>query len=214
MSVSPVFDTQGARMSYVGLWHGRDATNTNDVLIVFAYDVQGIVGSAPCFQCANFTVHEIAEVDPTVSHKIGVSMQFVQPNQDVVTYYVDGVQASLDISTTFRSWEDYYLFDTESDPGFAHPVSRAVNDLLFRPGDVNGCVNYADLSAGSCSTGASPAHSTFAGKGFLITDVTTCAATATVCAPAITTSSFRRSTQSIRTTSGTPVRFHSAKLLR
>ncbi len=151
-------------------------------------------------------------------------MQFVQPNADVVTYYVDNVQSPT-TSTSYRSWEDYYLFDTESDPGFANPVSRAVNDLLFRGGDVEGCLNYADLSdptasscthgSSPCTHGSSPGLASHAGNGFLFTNVTTCAATATVCAPAIQTSSFRRSTQSFSpATNGTPVRFHGVKLLR
>ena len=214
MSLSPVYNNQGARMSYVGLWHGRNAANNADKLIVFAYDVVGVSpGPAPCFQCANFTIHEIAEVDPTVPHKIGLAMTFVQPNADVVKYYVDGVQSPT-TSTSYRSWEDYYLFDTESDPGFANPYSRAVNDVLFRAGNVEGCLNYADL-AGNCDQGSSPGLATHAGKGFLITNVTTCAATASVCAPAIQTSSVRREAQSfMAAANGTPVRIHSAALLR
>jgi hypothetical protein len=196
MSISPVWNNQGARMSYVGLWHTVDSSN-HPKLLVFGYDVEGFDPSipgaaAPCFQCVNFVGYELAYVDATVPHKIGMTMQFTQPKNDVVKYYVDGVQVGT--SGGYRSWEDYYLYDTESDPSYTYPYSRAVNDLLFRAGNVDGCVNFAD---DSCTSGPS-GHAATAGNGFLFTNLTTCAGSQAVCAGSIQTSSMRRSTQSLR----------------
>ena len=71
MSLSPVFNNQGARMQYIGLWHTKDASNANK-LLVFTNDVEGVFPAntpTPCFQCANFVPWEIKYVDPTVSHR-------------------------------------------------------------------------------------------------------------------------------------------------
>lgn len=216
MSLSPVYNNQGARMQYLGLWHTKDPSNANK-LLVFTNDVEGLCppgttatcgnpGPAPCFQCASFVAYEIKYVDPTLSHKIGMTMQFVQPNADVVKFYVDGVLSGVS-QTQFRSWEDYYLFDTESDPGAAYPYSRAVNDILFHPGNYDSCANFADYNAG-CVSGTGLDHTTTANNGFLFTNLTTCAGTAVTCAGAIQTSSFARSTQGLTrsASSTTPVR--------
>ena len=93
MSISPVFNNQGARMQYIGLWHTTDS-GSNQKLLVFTNDVEGVFPAntpTPCFQCANFVPWEIKYVDPALPHKIGMTMQFVQPNPDVVKFYVDGV---------------------------------------------------------------------------------------------------------------------------
>lgn len=195
VNFSPVWSNDGARMAWVGLWHTTDS-GSHQKLLIFTNDVEGIVGGpAPCLSCANFVAHEVAYVDPTVPHKIGLAMNFVQPNNDTVTIYVDGVQQPP--ATTIRSWSDYYLFDTESDPGFAHPNSRAVDDVLFRAGNVDTCVNFADYASGPCNTvSGRTGHTANAGNGFLITNVTTCSGTAASCAGAIQTSSSRRSVQS------------------
>lgn len=194
MSISPVWNNQGARMQYLGLWHTKDPGNNNKLLI-FTNDVEGIVGGpALCFQCANFVPWEIAYVDPTLPHTVGMTMQFVQPNADVVKFYVDGVLSGVS-QTQFRSWEDYYLFDTESDPGAQYPYSRAVNDLLLHPGNVDTCLNFQDY-AGNCNQRISgPGHTSTANDGFLFTNITTCAGTSVSCAGAITTSGVRRSVQ-------------------
>lgn len=196
-SFSPVFANDGARMAWVGLWHTTDASS-NQKLLIFTNDVEGYTGTAPCLSCANFVAHEVAYVDPTVPHKIGLAMNFVQPSNDTVTIYVDGVQQPP--STTIRSWEDYYLFDTESDPGYTNPYSRAVDDVLFRAGNLDSCIDFADYSSGPCNSASPrsghPGHTANAGNGFLITNVTTCSGTAASCASAIQTSSFARRTQS------------------
>ncbi|MDQ6941821.1 MAG: hypothetical protein M3169_04800 [Candidatus Eremiobacteraeota bacterium] len=202
VNFSPVFANNGARMAWVGLWHTTDPSN-NQKLLIFTNDVQGVAGgfTAPCLSCANFQAHEVAYVDPSKPHKIGLAMNFVQPTNDAVTIYVDGVQQPA--STTVRSWEDYYLYDTESDPGFAYPYSRAVDDVLFRAGDVDTCLNFADYndpSLTSCSAASPrtghPGHTANSGQGFLITDISTCSGTQASCAQAISTSSFARSAQS------------------
>jgi len=202
MSISPVFNNQGARMQYIGLWHTTDSGNNNK-LLVFTNDVEGVFPAntpTPCFQCANFVPWEIKYVDPALPHKIGMTMQFVQPNADVVKFYVDGVLSGVS-QQQFRSWEDYYIFDTESDPAGANPVSRAVNDLLFHPGNVDTCLNFADYQGNCDQRTSGPGHTSTANNGFLFTNITTCAGTAAVCAGAIQTSGFARSVQS-RSVSG------------
>jgi hypothetical protein len=200
MSLSPVFNNQGARMQYIGLWHTTDS-GSNQKLLVFTNDVEGLWPgnppgtTAPCFQCANFVPWEIKYVDPALPHKIGMTMQFVQPNADVVKFYVDGVLSGVS-QTQFRSWEDYYMLDTESDPGAAYPYSRAVNDVLFHPGNLDTCLNFADYQGNCDQRTSGPGHTSTANNGFLFTNITTCAGTAAVCAGAIQTSSFARSAQS------------------
>ncbi len=162
-------------------------------------DVEGIVGGpAPCFQGANFVAHEVKYVDPTVPHKIGMTIDFVQPGNDAVKIHVDGTLQPP--ATSVRSWEGYYLFDTESDPGYTLPYSRAVDDVLFRAGNVDGCLDFNDYNSGPCSAASPrtghPGHTANSGNGFLITDITTCSGTAASCASAIQTSSFMRSAQS------------------
>jgi hypothetical protein len=205
MSLSPVYNNQGARMQYLGLWHTKDGSNVNK-LLVFTNAVEGLwpgnpPGTVPpCLNCVNFVAHEIAYVDPALPHKIGMTMTFVQPNADVVKFYIDGTLAGS--VTGYRSWEDYYMMDTESDPGGTYPYSRAVNDVLFHPGNYDSCANFADYDAG-CLSGTGVNHTTTANNGFLFTNITTCAGTAAVCAGAIQTSGFARSVQS-RSVSGAP----------
>jgi hypothetical protein len=160
--------------------------------------VEGHTGTAPCFQCSNFVAHEVKYVDPTLPHKIGLAISFVQPDNDAVTIYVDGQQQPA--ATTYRSWEDYYLFDTGPDPGYANPYSRAVDDVLFHTANVDSCVDFNDYSGGPCNSASPrtghPGHTANANKGFLISNVTTCSGTAASCAASIQTSSFARRPQS------------------
>ena len=204
MSISPVFNNQGARMQYLGLWHTTDLTASHTKkLLVFTNDVEGVFPAntpTPCLSCANFVPFEIAYVDPALSHKVGMTMTFVQPNLDVVKFYVDGVLAGS--TSGYRSWEDYYIFDTESDPGGANPVSRAVNDLLFHPGNLDSCKDFADYQNNCVLGSGGPGHTSTANNGFLFTDLTTCAGTAATCAGAIQTSSFKRSTQGLTRSAG------------
>jgi hypothetical protein len=198
MDFSPVYADNGARMAWVGLWHTTDPHNTNkQSLLIFTTDVEGHTGSAPCLACSNFIVHEVKYIDPALSHKIGLAINFVQPSNDAVTIYIDGVQQPP--STTVRSWEDFYLYDTAQDPGYANPYSRAVDDVLFHTTNVDACVDFNDYSAGTCSQASPrtghPGHTATSNNGFLITNVTTCSGTAASCAGAIQTSGFARKTQ-------------------
>jgi hypothetical protein len=198
MSLSPVWNNQGARMQYIGLWHTLDPSN-NQKLLIFTNDVEGIESgtTAPCFQCANFVPWEIAYVDPTIPHTVGMTMQFVQPDNDVVSFYVDGVLAGVH-QTHFRSWEDYFLYDTESDPGYTQPYSRAVNDVLFHPGNVDTCLNFADYANNCNLRSTGPTHTSNAGNGFLFTNFTTCAGSPSSCSGAITTPSLLRASPTRR----------------
>lgn len=114
----------GARMSWVQM---RD---TPTGLEVNFFDVQGVIGTAPCFRCANFVFTNVASgLNRTVSHSIRITMQFVDgPSNDVVKVYVDGT-----LRHTGGSWEDYYTMDTESSPTPPR-VSRTVDSILFRTG--------------------------------------------------------------------------------
>ena len=95
----------------------------------------------------------------------------------------------------FRSWEDYYLFDTESDPGNAYPYSRAVNDLLFHPGNLDTCLDFADYQGNCDQRTSGPGHTSTANNGFPFTKITTCAGTQSSCAGAIQTSVVARGVQ-------------------
>jgi hypothetical protein len=199
MDFSPVYADNGARMAWVGLWHTTNPHSSNaQSLLIFTTDVEGHTGTAPCFACSNFVAHEVKYVDPSLAHKIGLAINFVQPGNDTVTIYVDGVQQPP--ATTVRSWEDYYLFDTAPDPGYANPYSRAVDDVLFHTSNVDNCVDFNDYSGGPCNSASPrtghPGHTANANNGFLITNIETCSGTAASCAGAIQTSSSARSVQS------------------
>lgn len=111
----------GARMSFVSVAH--TATDLN----VSFFDVQGVNGTAPCFQCANFVETDLGDFDATVPHTVRIEMHFVEGgSNDVVKVFVDDV-----LKHTGTSWEDYYTMDTESSPNPPR-VSRTVDSLLFR----------------------------------------------------------------------------------
>ncbi len=191
MSLSPVWNNDGARMHYIGLWHTLDANNQNKLLI-FTNDVEDVLGATPpCLQCANFVAWELAYADPALPHTIGMTIEFVPPAQDVTKFYVDGTLAGVS-QQSFRSWEDYYLYDTESDPGAAHPNSRAVNDLLLHPGNVDSCLNFQDYANNCNQRSSGPDHTSTANNGFLFTNIATCAGTASSCASTVAISSAGR----------------------
>lgn len=132
VSVSPDRG-DGARMSYLRFEDQADGIH------VFFDDVQGT--SSP----ANFVETDIATLS-RAPHTIKFSMDFVDgPSNDVVKIYIDGA-----LVHTGTSWENYYRFDSESNPTLANN-SRTVDSLLFRE-----------------SGTADPAN---AGKGFLVDNV-------------------------------------------
>jgi hypothetical protein len=212
LEILPVWSDQGGRMAEIGLWHTTDAAG-NPKLLVFTASGDGLCplntfqtcgynGPAPCYHCEQFAPFEVAYVDPSTPHTIGMTIAFVQPDNDVVTIYVDGVQAGVQ-KKTFRTFEDYWLFDTESDPGYKYPYSRAVNDLLFMPQNFDSCKDFADYLMGCGMTpyaATNPKHGSTVNNGFLFTNLTTCAGTETVCDPAIDRSSrnLRRTTTTVR----------------
>jgi hypothetical protein len=205
MSISPVWNNQGARQQYIGLWHTQDSQGVNKLLL-FTNDVDDVIGATPpCFECADFVAWELAYVDPALPHTVGMTMSFVSPDKDVTQFYVDGSLVGVK-QNQFRSWEDYYLYDTESDPGNLYPYSRAVNDLLFHPGNVDSCLNFQDYANNCNQRSGGPDHTSTANNGFLFTNITTCAGTTTSCASAISTTgtaramaSASRSTHSLST---------------
>ncbi len=184
VSFSPEWTNQGAWMQVLGLWHTLDSSN-NQKLLIFTTNVEGVNGgTTPCSGCAKYVSHEIAYVDPTLPHTIGMTMQFTGSDADVVKFYVDGVLAGVS-QQQFRSWEDYYLFDTSSTPAVSPQVSRAVNDLLIHPGNFDTCLNFADFT-GACNQRTSgPTHTTTSGNGFLLANVVTCSGTASNCSARI-----------------------------
>lgn len=115
LSVSPDRG-DGARMSY--LRFEDSATGIN----VFFDDVQGTTDPA------NFVETQIAtNLSRSVTHTVKFSMDFVDgASNDVVKIYIDGV-----LVHTGTSWENYYRYDGESNPGHVN-ASRTVDSLLFR----------------------------------------------------------------------------------
>lgn len=119
MSVSPDRG-DGARMSYVGFDDQADGVH------VIFYDV---TNPTHAMNATSFNQSDIATLSRT-PHTIKLAMDFVSgPDNDVVNVYIDGA-----LRHTGTSWENYYRFDTESNPGLAQNDSRTVDSLLFRVG--------------------------------------------------------------------------------
>ena len=147
MSVSPDRG-DGARMSYLRFEDQADGIH------VFFDDV---TGTTP--ETISFDEYEIATLTRANPHTVKFVMDFYNGgSNDVVKIYIDGV-----LEHTGTSWENYFRYDTESNPTLVDE-SRTVDSLLFRVGGT-----------------AAPAN---AGKGFLVDNVTI--ATSTVL-PAIPT---------------------------
>lgn len=142
MSVSPDRG-DGARMSYLRF---DDSASGIDV---FFDDVQGTTNPA------TFVETKIATISRS-AHTIKMTLDAIDgPSNDVVKVYIDG--NLIHIGT---SWENYYRFDPESNPGLANNNSRTVDSLLFRE---SGTANVLDLGKGflidnlTLSSGAAPA---------------------------------------------------------
>jgi hypothetical protein len=107
-------------MSYVGFDDRADGVH------VIFYDV---TNPTHAMNATSFNLHDIATISRT-PHTVKLSMDFVNgPDNDVVKVYIDGV-----LKHTGTSWENYYRFDTESNPGLAQNNSRTIDSLLFRLG--------------------------------------------------------------------------------
>lgn len=113
VSVSPDRG-DGSRMSYVGLSDEADGITVN------FYDVP--TTSNP----ADFTEHVLAEgLSRTAPHTVKFVIDYLNgPSNDVVTIYVDGVEAY-----TGTSWENYYRYDSEAS---AEQSPRTTDNLIFR----------------------------------------------------------------------------------
>jgi hypothetical protein len=122
LSVSPDRG-DGARMSYLRFEDQFDGIH------VFFDDV---TDPGHVVNGDTFSDTDIATINRN-PHNIKFVMDFVDgPDNDVVKIYIDGV-----LKITGTSWEDYYAFDTESDPTL-NGNSRTVDSLLFREaGDAN-----------------------------------------------------------------------------
>lgn len=120
LSVSPD-NGVGARMSYLSF-----VDQPNGILVTF-YDV---TDPSHATNEDSFNSTQVATLSYNEAHTIKFSMNFYSgPDNDVVNIYIDGT-----LVHTGTSWEDYYRFDTESNPGLANNDSRAVNTLEFREG--------------------------------------------------------------------------------
>ena len=119
MSVSPDRG-DGARMSYLRF------ENKTDGVHVFFVDVTDPTHAT---NADTFNETQITVLDGAV-HTVKFSVDLVDgPDNDVVKIYIDG-----HLKITGTSWEDYYLYDTQSNPGLANPHSRTIRTMLFRSG--------------------------------------------------------------------------------
>lgn len=136
VSVSPDRG-DGARMSYL-----RFEDQADGIHIYF----DDVTNPTSTLNGEDFNETDIATIDRG-PHTIKLVLDALDgPHNDVVTVYVDGV-----LKASGTSWEDYYRFDTESNPSAPSDTSRTVDSLLFRE-----------------SGDATPAN---AGNGFLIDNV-------------------------------------------
>jgi hypothetical protein len=140
LSVSPDRG-DGARMSYLRFEDQFDGIH------VFFDDV---TDPGHVVNVDTFSDTDIATINRN-PHNIKFVMDFVDgPDNDVVKIYIDGV-----LKITGTSWEDYYAFDTESDPTL-NGNSRTVDSLLFREA---GTANPAHFGNGFLIDNASSASS-------------------------------------------------------
>jgi hypothetical protein len=129
VSVSPDRG-DGARMSYLRFEDQADGIH------VFFDDVTDPTHAT---NAETFNETDIATISRS-PHTIKISMDFLNgPDNDVVKVSIDG-----NLVKTGTSWEDYYRFDTESNPTLASN-SRTVDSLLFRE---SGAANSADSGNG------------------------------------------------------------------
>ncbi len=118
LSVSPD-NGAGARMSYLRFVDQSDG--------IHAY-FDDATDPSHATNADQFNESDVATLSYDAPHTVKFSMDFkAGPDNDVVNIFIDGK-----LVKTGTSWEDYYLFDTESNPGLANHDSRVVDTLLFR----------------------------------------------------------------------------------
>ncbi len=119
MSVSPD-NGVGARMSYL-----RFDDTAGGITVAF----DDVTDPGHVINGDSFNESNIATLSYNEPHTVKFVMDFVSgADNDVVKVYIDG-----SLVKTGTSWEDYYRFDSESNPTLAN-VSRTVDTLLFREG--------------------------------------------------------------------------------
>lgn len=119
MSVSPD-NGVGARMSYLRF---VDQTDGMHVFFDDATDPSHGINQD------QFNESDVATLSYAIPHIVKFSMDFnAGPDNDVVRVYIDGKLVKVG-----TSWEDYYLYDTESNPSLNNN-SRVVTTMLFREG--------------------------------------------------------------------------------
>jgi hypothetical protein len=134
LSVSPDRG-DGSRMSYLRF------DNESDGIHVYFDDV---TDPTHALNADSFNESQIALLSSGVSHTVKFTIDFYSgQDNDVVNIYIDG-----SLVHTGTSWEDYYRFDSESNPSAPSDYTRTVRTMLFRE-----------------SGTAVPANS---GKGFLV----------------------------------------------
>ncbi|PIR83989.1 hypothetical protein COU18_01105 [Candidatus Kaiserbacteria bacterium CG10_big_fil_rev_8_21_14_0_10_51_14] len=115
MSVSPDRG-DGARMSYLGFSDEADGIKVN------FFDVTSVTDPAVFSETIVAT-----GLSRAVTHTAKFEIDFKNgPSNDVVKIYIDGV-----LVHTGTTWENYYRFDDESNPGLAVNEGRTVDSLLF-----------------------------------------------------------------------------------
>jgi hypothetical protein len=120
MSVSPDRG-DGARMSYLRF---EDHPDGIEVYFDDVTDPSHAIGAD------SFNESKVATLSYTAPHTVKFVMDFYNgPDNDVVNVFIDGK-----LVKTGTSWEDYYRFDAESNPGIQQNDSRTVSTLLFREG--------------------------------------------------------------------------------
>jgi hypothetical protein len=130
VSVSPDRG-DGARMSYLRF---DDMADGIHVYFVDVTDPGHVTNGE------SFNETDIATLTRNAPHTVRFVIDFVNgPDNDVVKIYIDGT-----LKITGTTWEDYFRFDTESNPNL-EVHSRTVDSLLFREG---GDANSNDIGMG------------------------------------------------------------------
>jgi hypothetical protein len=126
----------GARMSWIQMADGPGGLQVNffdyrDEHPVGSFADTSPPGSPGCGNEDNFFFTPMASgLDRSVPHHVKVAIDFLPgPRNDQVLVWVDGVLAHAD-----TTWEDYFRFCDESNPGLTNIASRTVDSILFRTG--------------------------------------------------------------------------------
>lgn len=149
LSISPDRG-DGSRMSYLRF------ENPGDGKVHVYFD--DVTDSSHATNADTFNEFEIAQLDASVPHHVELTIDFAAgPDNDLVNVSLDGA-----LTFTGTTWEDYYRYDTESNPSSTPDYTRTVRTMLFRAGGspvsaTSGKGYLIDnLSYGSSETPAAP----------------------------------------------------------